>query len=324
MQKRDYHIDMAKGIAIISVILLHTWNAKILLPMLAPFHIWQAVPIFMILLGYNNGQSYERRNLRSLSDFYHWDFMGRRFKGVLLPFFCIYLLQILWTLMNGEKMTLLQMIKQFWVGGYGPGSYFIPLTLQAYLLLPALYLFMKKTSPKAMILTAGILNTYLELICRVGGIDEELYRVLIIRFIFALAIGLVISVKSFNQLSFKKWLPWMIMSGFYIYFVMYQNLDLIMERYWHSQHLPAFFWPVLLIILIKKIPLKIIPRLSKATAKLGHASFHIYLVQMFYFWELQAYFWVDNLALQALIDVGICLSIGYLFFRAARNIKNLK
>ena len=50
---RSVQIDILKGLAIISVILLHSWDASFLLRIGAPYYISQAVPIFIIIAAYN-------------------------------------------------------------------------------------------------------------------------------------------------------------------------------------------------------------------------------------------------------------------------------
>lgn len=315
------NIDLIKGLAIISVILLHTWNSEILLPILAPYHIWQAVPIFMILLAYNNARSYKRRHLIHWRDFYCFHFMGRRFLAVLQPFLIVFILQIIFRLINGSSLTFGVLIKKFMTGGYGPGSYFIPLTLQAYLIMPLFYQRMRKTSPKKMLWGAGILNLIIELMCRLGRINEELYRILIIRFIFALALGIALSRYELRSISIKKWKPWIIGSAIYIYLVMYQNIDFIMEKYWHSQHLPGTFWAVFLIFLMSRIDFCAESVWGRLITQMGQGSFHIYLIQMFYFSCFQMKISENHLFIQALIDVVICIALGLMFFKVQEYLK---
>lgn len=273
----------------------------------------------MLLLGYNNGQSFRRRGLTDWTDFYSWDFMGKRFLAVLKPFTFIFVVQIVVRLLQGQSLSMGIIFYRFITGGYGPGSYFVPLTLQAYLILPFFYRWMKKYSAKKMLIVVAVINTAIEIACRIGNIDEQLYRVLVIRFIFALALGVALSSKSLGDLSIKRLKPWIGMSGIYIFLVMYLKIDLIMERYWHSQHLPGVFWALFLIILLCRVRLSYLGHWGIMIARLGRASFHIYLIQMFYFNTLQPYLLTGNLLLQAIVDVGLCLTIGYLFFMLERR-----
>src|SRR4051794_13825999 len=63
MLERNYRLDALKGVAIIAVILLHSMPRDVLDNSLAGFHIWQAVPVFLVLLGYNAARSAARRGV---------------------------------------------------------------------------------------------------------------------------------------------------------------------------------------------------------------------------------------------------------------------
>ncbi|MCD2136738.1 OpgC domain-containing protein [Salinicoccus halitifaciens] len=87
MKKRNYNIDILKGLAIIAVILIHSLPDEMLLAILSPFYIWQAVPVFMLLAGYNTAQSFQRRGFISLNQFYNFPSFTKRLKGWFIPFF---------------------------------------------------------------------------------------------------------------------------------------------------------------------------------------------------------------------------------------------
>lgn len=55
------NIDFIKGLAALSVILLHTLPEEVLMGSLAIFHIWQAVPLFMFISFYVGFKSLSRK-----------------------------------------------------------------------------------------------------------------------------------------------------------------------------------------------------------------------------------------------------------------------
>ena len=85
-------IDLLKGLAIISVILLHTWPEKVLLITGAPFHIWQAVPVFILIAGYVGTLSYKRRDTARLRQCYGRSLLSHRFKRILVPFTLLFII----------------------------------------------------------------------------------------------------------------------------------------------------------------------------------------------------------------------------------------
>ncbi|MDZ7835059.1 MAG: hypothetical protein U5K84_06665 [Alkalibacterium sp.] len=111
-----------------------------------------------------------------------------------------------------------------------------------------------------------------------------LYRILIIRHLFSVTLGVWYALTKADIR-----LRWLILPAAaslgYITAVHYYNWELIVEEYWHSQHAPSYFY-VLFIIMIGMTYLKVEKRsfLEKTFILIGQASFHIYLTQMFYFW----------------------------------------
>ena len=77
-------IDVAKGLAIISVILLHSLELRFRQSTYATFHIGQAVPVFMILMGLNQGLVALRRPL-AFADLYTRLYFARRVDRLLVP-----------------------------------------------------------------------------------------------------------------------------------------------------------------------------------------------------------------------------------------------
>lgn len=93
---RVTQIDMLKGISVISVIILYTLPSKALLSSLSPYHIWQAVPIFIILSGYTVSLSYLNKEIVNLKDCYESSLLFHRFDRLLKPFIFIWLIQMIY------------------------------------------------------------------------------------------------------------------------------------------------------------------------------------------------------------------------------------
>ena len=63
MLKQSYleQIDFIKGLAAVSVILLHTLPLSVLYGSFAVYHIWQAVPIFLFITFYLGFRNFEKK-----------------------------------------------------------------------------------------------------------------------------------------------------------------------------------------------------------------------------------------------------------------------
>lgn len=209
MTKRNNAIDVLKSLAIVSVILIHALPDSTLYTILAPYYIWQTVPVFIILFGYNSAQSFIRKGYSTLQDIMTLDYIMNKVKRLLLPFGFIWLLQIIVQLTYFDRDPSLGLLFSFVKGGYGPGSYFIPMILQASLLVPIIYSVMRVHPTKWMI-ALFFISLVVELAAYQLDITGSLYRLLIIRHIFSLTLGVWLGL-----LKDKIKLKWLIIPAFF-------------------------------------------------------------------------------------------------------------
>lgn len=319
--KRRLNIDIIKAFAIVSVILLHTFDGNLLLEFGAPFHIWQAVPIFMILQGFNNGGSYKRRNYNKIDDFKDRDFVVNKSKRLLFPFLIFFIIQTAFLYFDTPNYFASENhLFRLFTGGRGPGSYFVPLTIQAQLIVPFMFLAAKKSVSK-MLMGSFAINLALEVFSLAINMNEELYRILIIRFIFALALGVGLSLWGFERFKNRKFYIASLISLIYIVGVMYFNWNFIMEKYWHSQHIPGFLYPLFLIIFINSIEMNEENKILQKSAEIGKASYHIFLAQLLYFWKpIQDLHLNFTPVIGVLLNILVPIGVGILFYRAEQKL----
>ena len=74
------------------------------------------------------------------------------------------------------------------------------------------------------------------------------------------------------------------------------------------------------IIKITKIATNII---SKSFVKVGQASYHIFLVQMVYFWAVASRLSEMPIVVYVIINIIVCIVIGLLFFEFENNVRSL-
>lgn len=332
-------IDLLKGLAIISVILLHTWPEKVLLITGAPFHIWQAVPVFILIAGYVGTLSYMRRDTTRLRQCYGRSLLSHRFKRLLTPFTLLFIIQLSLLYSSTSEITLQNVVFSYITGGYGPGSYFIPIILQHTLILPILYLLAIRSS-KYFLPTTFLISIFFEYLMIIAFVPEWAYRLLYVRYLFAGALGVWLAV---NRRSIERVILGALISLIYIFAVNYLNFQFwFLYPAWRSQHAPSYFWPLLIIM----IGLIYLPGVSKnvisvALEKFGRASWHIFLVQMAFFWAfggaVSSLFlgeltspvtlnistvlqMVPGFVLLTCSNLGVCLFLGCIFFDCERMI----
>jgi len=268
-------IDLLKGLAIISVILLHTWPEKVLLITGAPFHIWQAVPVFILIAGYVGTLSYKRRDTTKLRQCYGRSLLSHRFKRILVPFTLLFIIQIvLLCFIDIKEITLQNIVLSYIIGGYGPGSYFIPIILQQILVLPILY-FWAIRSPRYFLPITFLISLVFEYLMIIAFVPEWAYRLLYVRYLFAGALGVWLAVSQ--QSIERKLVVGALFSIIYIFAVNYLSIQFwFLYPAWGSQHAPSYFWPLLIIVMgLIYLPSASKNVVSAVLEQLGQASWHI-------------------------------------------------
>jgi peptidoglycan/LPS O-acetylase OafA/YrhL len=322
-------IDFLKGFAIVSVILLHSLIPEIWLMLGAPYHIWQAVPLFMLIAGFTGAYAYKRHNSSTLGQCFDKVLLIRRFKRILKPYALYWLIQVVGlVIIFHQSFDLISITFNFIKGGSSWGAYFVPAILQSILIIPLLYLLALR-NPDLMIILALAVNILFELIILFYGIQQGLVELLYFRYLFAGALGVWLVIKK------KRPLGWLIVGGFigfvFLTLVCYtQILSSFNEfsGYAGVFHAPAYLWTLVVAIAgLHYLPKTTLTRFYRYLENTGKASWHIFLVQMFYF-ILPGNIIINNFILPlansmpapinilvaivaAIIHVTLCVTIGY-------------
>ncbi|MFT2011029.1 acyltransferase family protein [Pontibacter sp. 13R65] len=315
---RYQQIDVIKGLATVSVILLHALEYEALLQTFAIFHIWQAVPLFMILMGLNLGLS-PAGTQTPLLQLYLSKGFRKRIKRLLMPVLLMYLVSIgvgfIWHSITGKNPVTykwLNLLGMFPVTG--PGNYFVTLVWQSLLLLPLIGYFYKR-KPGVTIVLLVVLEVGFLLLCEGLTFSKEydyLYSAAFIRYFSAVAFGLALSQVVSEPTKPKIWFLLLILalaSVCFLYHIQYQLSDFtLVRKEWQAQCVLAFGYAALLVVLLFRIfPVVSANRGLLLTAAIGKASYHIFLVQILYFGlAAQNYSPIQALA--------VCLPLGYLFY----------
>jgi len=307
-EKKYYEeIDFIKSIAILSVIVLHSLSTNIKLRIFAPFHIWHAVPIFMVVAGINSSLLLLDKDYEAFKE-YSLEKIKKKFIRIVIPFIIILACELL--LIYFFKGPMEESIFYFIIsGGYGAGSYFVPIFIQHILIFPLVLIFLRKTpiSYFNKIVFLFLVSILLEKICMIAGISEEVYRLLYVRYFFASVLGAVLVIckpKFFHLILFSC------ISFLYIFYTSYYEYELpIIYPAWIFQHAPAYFWTLMIILLLWFLYPKL-SLLSNSLMKIGKYSYHIFLVQMVYFWCF------DHFVKNAVIEF---ININYYFIYTVIN-----
>ncbi len=297
--KRDYSLDFVKGIAILSVILIHS-SPHYYLGSIAWFG--QAVPLFLIVTSYLTYSRIEKGE--SISSYFSWANINKMFNRISLPFLVMTIIQIVIYSFLG-KFTFNRLLQQ---GGIGPGSYYLWLYLQFWILLPFIVKIIDSISLRnAMILFISI-SILLELMTNILEISAVVYRFLFYRYLLVVVLGCFA-----KKLNFKITMPLILLALLSLLFSLVAiytsvNFKPFFTNMWNGYHWITAFYPLLLFLLIRLVYSKLKNGWIKSfVVKLGSYSYEILLCQMFVFSMFRRSYlsFVNNIYLEIMLYVAI-------------------
>lgn len=295
-------LDVIKAWAIITVIFCHLPIPYIRRCVLYPLIVDQAVPVFILLMGYcyaMSGESHSRT---------HWENTKRRIGKLLrfaLPWFLIVLVEIC-ILLAGKHLPesfnplLYEHFKKFsfgslfLMGGYGAGGYFFYVMIQLYLLMPLLDCF-----KGWKILAAGFcMDLIFEIAARVFDIPLQVYRIIALRYAFGVAAGMFLyhfrarrnRTAQYGSRCNIVLLFLAVIGVVYVCLVTRGGyVSRLVGAYWPTTAMPTvlFLFPALY-FLMEKFEKRLFWNTGSLSGGLlrfcGQRSYHIYLFQMLFFW----------------------------------------
>jgi peptidoglycan/LPS O-acetylase OafA/YrhL len=318
-QKRYQQIDVVKGIAIVAVLLLHALENEALVASFAIYHIWQAVPFFMIVMGLNTGFSTTSRKLQ-LSRLYTRTYFKSKAYRILLPLLLVYIISIvagyIWLILQNENR--LEFNAYGLIGLLpipGPGNYFVTLILQSVFFLPVIGYWFQRRPLLTVVLLVILEVLFLLWSNHLGFLNEEkyLYSAAFPRYFAAIAFGLALSKVVVHPVKWMNMLVLLVIAaagGIILHKILFMDFDFgFIRPEWQTQHVLTFGYAAFLILIFfRLLPQSSENRLLRLIAALGKASYHIFLIQIVYFGLLTT----SGGVLQGMM---ICLLLGYLFFR---------
>ncbi|WP_414839712.1 acyltransferase family protein [Carnobacterium sp. TMP28] len=304
-------IDVIKGLAILFVIFIHSLTNQTVLAIGGPFYILQAVPLFLIIAGFNNTMSYERHRFETLIDLYQPILLLKKLNRILLPAVLAYLCQMAIGPFIGKEASIFFYL--FGRGGFG--GFFISIMIQLIFFLPFLY-YLAKRNHHLMLLISFLVNLGFELASDSLDLPPFLYRLFFFRYLFAIALGIWFYFVQEEKKALFIIRIGAFLSIVYLIFVHYFGYTgpfYSFDTAWKGQDPLTFFYPLFLFYLgLTYLPKLRWNRLYEGLARLGKQSYHIFIVQMVYFWISASY--IDKTQSILIIDLASCLIIGSAYY----------
>lgn len=311
-KKRMHSLDVLKGLCILFIIATHNEFAPEERAMLGfPFWIDMAVPIFMIISGYVNAMSYERKGIKALSEMYSLEDTLGKLVRFTVPFAMAFVFEVvLYLFFMLMPIGFKHDLQLFETGGFGPGNYYFPIMIQFVFLFPLLYKLIKRYDFRGLVIT--FFATYIFELTKIAfdmSVNNYCYNVL--RYMPMIALGIYAAVSP------KTIRPWVHVASCaigiaYTVYTYYLGHELYPFNYWSTTCFVACMFIMPLIYLwLKHVEFRFPP-----LELLGKASYNIFLAQMvFYFGAVPL--WYNHMGGKAGRLIGayiICLVGGVIFY----------
>jgi peptidoglycan/LPS O-acetylase OafA/YrhL len=280
----SHQIDVLKGLSIIAVIVIHGLAYEARFSSFSALHYWQAVPVFVFLMGLNGAGSLVRSGGTTLRSLYSQSYWIKRARRLGIPIglavIASALLGVITGKLNVGPLTLLGVFPLS-----GPGNYFITLTVEFTVLAPLLYFFVRRR-PVATLVVIIAAELAIELV--VGRLDslstgeQYMYNSALLRYGGICAAGMVLMLRPTLPRPSSAWIALPALSGaVYLLWFTLRDGDVPMFASYSgpTNALCAGYAVWLALLAMRHLP----PGRFKTLSVLGRASFHIFLVQMLWF-----------------------------------------
>lgn len=311
------YIDYLKAIAIVLIIITHNpWvlenrDGNLIFPLL----IDMAVPIFMILSGFNYAYSCCKKNMNTFKEHYRIKNIKDRLLRFLIPFGVTFIGEVLLlTIYKKKNYSISSLSIDLLTGGYGPGAYYTPIMIQFIFIAPLIYILIKKYEKIGVWIVFG-LNFLFECFYTLFGMPPAGYRYWIIRYTFLIALGI-----GWYEIGRKKqkWFPYVIsflIGVTYLLGTTFYYTPVIFVRWTNTSMLAGLYiFPLmsLFVKLVEKVKLPIF--IEKFIQWCSESTFHIFLFQMVYYYlGVGRLFEATPKCLHLLCDVTVCILMGCFF-----------
>ena len=320
--KRYNQIDILKGFAIILVLISHSIpNNKWKFDIFIYFHIYQAVPIFIILLAINNGLSFRKKSYLKLNQLYQKHYFIGKFKRLFLVLIFLYL------------FVLISNINIFFIGF---GHYFIIILIQFIFIFPLIYYNYQK-NPKLTIIICFLIdflfqisfNYFYDKIFHIIYINE-IFKSSIFRYFSFIIIGLYILDKYDNDKSLKIFLnnnkilyvliPLSFLYLSFHYLIKNNFMEFLVYINYYETIFSVFYSCFIVLIGLAYLPKQSKNQFYKFLQYIGKSSLHIFIFQIIFCYLIHTYtpeLYSKNvlyMLIAVFITLTYCILIGILWY----------
>ncbi len=312
-----------KGIAALGVVFLHTVSRDTLIDTWSVLHLWQSVPIFVLLMGFAAFVSFRHQDPRRATPVTHG--VLRRLARLLIPFFVVWPVSLLLAIGQNIELQLGYQTLFAMLPGPGRGSYFVVIAIVYVLIAPALCRAMLRW-PLATVLSGALLNATFELAAPHVPLfaDQWNYAVNPLRYLTLFVLGMWLATQMCEDGSGVRRAAWFVGVPYGFAGLVYLsawNLGLYDPEFlvpgWTIQNPLSFGWAFLLsVAALTWLPADPVSAVLRGLAELGKASYHVFMTQMIVVVVAPSESWG-----RLVVNLVVCALIGYGWYRAEGRVR---
>jgi len=243
------------------------------------------VTIFILLSAYFMGKSFLKSS-GSVGKWYKMDNIIPRILRFYIPFVPIFILCIIYKIFILKyEYTAPEVIARFVLGGFKPGSYYVPILAQMVLIFPIVFVPVFKYRTKAVAIAVLFTFVYDYLTAKLGFSDVA-YKFIVFRFVAHIALGAYASVTDF-KISNKSGLAMFCVGFVYACLCVYSGFykPPIFFQWQETSFITAFYlYPVICFVMNKYRDSSYSDsRISSCIKAFAGATYHIFLVQLMFY-----------------------------------------
>lgn len=280
-----------------------------------------AVSFFLMISGFMLASTMEKYPSREL-DWYRKENLIPRILRFFLPLIPVVIAGLFIHIVIQDKpYDWLRVIKRFLLGGFAPGSYYIVVMIQILLLFPLLYKAVARWKEKGVLLILALTLVWDILATGLLSLSEDTYKFCAIRLLPQVALGIYAKVTELKHRSPFCIGLFFIGLIYVLIFVYLKALPLPLFYQWRSASLfvALFLYPIVTgcLAAFQTIHYPQSGRASETMILLSNATYHIFLIQMFYY-NMIGYSWnekANHILLTMPVNLIVCMAGGVLYYK---------
>jgi peptidoglycan/LPS O-acetylase OafA/YrhL len=310
-------IDILKGLAILGVMAQHAFAPAFLYRAWAMLYLVQAVPVFFVLMALNASRSLSKVAPITLRTLYTPRYFRGRADRLLVPFLLLWPIAAVVALALGEFHVGALALLGLYPSTGGPGTYFVTILFEFALVFPFVFWCLARAPVLTSIAVIALDVGFNVLAPHVGvftatSAGHYLYDAAIPKYALLSLAGFWLSRVEVNRALILRLTPLAVAAVTYL-ILLHQDPRaftwMISSFSRPTNFLSAGYAIWLTCLGLVFLPSQTRSVLTRVLARLGRASYHIFLVQIVWFMAVVNQSWP-----LALLGIGACSGLGVLYF----------